>query len=1155
MGNFKKNIMIMLAMLLGFVGFPATTTHAAVNDYLTVTKRVNPASITTEQEAEVSLSIQGTPPVNVVQPNDVILIIDKSGSMRPENNNGEDKMAAAKEAAKGFIDLMDFTKHQVGIVDFSSTNSISTFDLTTDAAAAKNYVDTINANGGTATGDAIDKAINLLQNHRPEAHPVIVIMTDGDATEPKNNAYNYAKEKAQAAKDAGIVFYTIALLKSTENPDTSGPNLLLREMATTSAHHHFVLGSTGLKEIYAAIVKEIGLASAYDVTITDIVGSDFEIVPGSYDNNIPKPEVNGSTLTWKIAELKNTELTFTYKVKPKDVSKAGNLPLTNSDSKITYKDYAGSSRSKLIPSLTLQVKLPAPIITSIAPNKGPVAGGGTVTIRGEKFVSGAKVQFGSNFATEVKVVSPNEITAAVPAGAQGKAAVTVTNPDGQKATSEYNYEANPVISSVDPNSGPLVGGNIVNFKGNNFMNGVKVTFGGKLAELNMYTSSSYFKVTVPASDKAGAVDIVLTNPDGTTVTLPNGYKYIEPPVEKLEITTVNPNSGELVGGETVVIDGKLIDPAVKIFFGDKAAELNTYYSNSRIKVKVPAGTVAGPVDVKAVNPDGKEAIVKAGYTYKAAPIIPAPEITTIMPNSGLLKGGETVVIDGKNFKNGLKVFFGSVEAKVQTLYTDTKITIIAPAGTVAGEVDVKVVNPDQQQAVKIKGYNYLETLPAVAPTITKLTPNSGPTEGGTAVYIDGKDFVEGLKVYFGTVEAPVGAYYSSSRIKVTSPVSTVDGEVDVKIVNPDTLEAVSPKAFKYIAPPPPQAPTITKISPNSGLVAGGTVVYIDGANFVNGLKVYFGDQEAPVSTFYSSIRIKVTAPASVVDGAVNVKIINPDKQEGVQAGGYTYMLPPPEPVTITKITPNTGLTVGGELVTLDGVNFKPGAIVKFGAAVAQIDYFYGSNRVRVKAPASNGYEGSVDVTLTNTDTQTFTYTNGYTYAQPVPEITNISPNHGPMAGGTVVYVDGKNFDPSMNVTIDGKSVPITTYYSSSRIKITTPASAAPGEVPVIVTLATGATGKAAFTYDTPPVAPPPAITKINPSYGPVAGGTIIYVDGTGFQNGIQVFFDGVEGELVTYYSGTRLKIKSPAGSGAGTVQIKLINPDGKESNSSPFEYR
>lgn len=1065
MALIKKRVTLFLAFLLVLVGVPfQVPLYAAVNDYMTVSKSVNPATITTEEEAEVTLSIKGTPPVNVVEPNDVILIIDKSGSMRPEYNNGEDKMAAAKQAAKGFIDLMDFTKHRVGIVDFSSTTLTRTFPLTNDAAAAKAYIDTITANGSTATGYAIDQAIAELANHRPEARPVIVIMTDGDATEPQGNAYEYAKERAQAAKDQGIIFYTIALLKSTDNPDTSGPNLLLKEMATTADHHHFVLGSQGLQEIYAAIVKEIGMASAYDVTVKDVVSPNFEIVPGSYDNNIPKPQVNGNTLMWKFNELKNNTLTFTYKIKPKDPDKTGSMPVSTIDSIVTYKDYAGAIRSKAIPSVNLQVKYPAPVITSIENDYGHPNGGETVTIRGDKFRTGATVKFGYSNATNVQVINANEITAVTPAGAQGTVTVTVTNPDGQKATTTYQYKANPVVTSIEPNNGPLAGGTLVFFKGNYFMNGITVKFGDKVAPMNTYTSATYFKVNAPAGDTPGPVDVVLTNPDGTTVTIPGGYTYNAPPVDELSVTSITPNTGELAGGEAIYIDGKKFDSNIKVYFADKEAPLISYYSDTRIKVQAPAGSAAGPVDVTVVNPDGKSATVTGGYTYKPAPELPAP-------------------------------------------------------------------------------------------TITSLSPISGPIAGGTLVYIDGTNFVQGVKVYFGDKEAVTTTFATSSRVKATTPSVTAAGPVDVKVVNPDGKEAVSAQAFTYLAPPPPDKPTIKNINPNSGPTAGGTVVYIDGTNFVNGLKVYFGNNEAQVITFYSGTRIKVSAPANAADGAVDVKIVNPDGQEAVQTAGFTYVAPPPEPVEITKITPNTGYTIGGEIITIDGVNFKQGATVQFGSIPVPLDSFLSNSRVKVKAPASNGYVGPVDVTITNPDGQTYTYPQGYTYVEIVPEITNVNPNHGPMAGGTVVYVDGKNFDPNMTLTVDGKPVPITTYYSSSRFKFTTPSSTTSGQVPIVVTLPNGQSATGTFTYDAPPPSPAPVITKINPTYGPVAGGTIIYVDGTGFQNGLKVYFDGVEGTLVTYYSNIRLKIKSPAASNPGTAQIKIINPDGQESNTIPFEYK
>ena len=60
------------------------------------------------------------------------------------------------------------------------------------------------------------------------------------------------------------------------------------------------------------------------------------------------------------------------------------------------------------------------------------------------------VTFNGVVATDVEVVSPNEIHAITPAGATGPAQVVVTNPNGQKAavTGAFRYD-----SPFDPKGG------------------------------------------------------------------------------------------------------------------------------------------------------------------------------------------------------------------------------------------------------------------------------------------------------------------------------------------------------------------------------------------------------------------------------------------------------------------------------------------------------------------------------------------------------------------------------------------------------------------------------------------------------------------------------------------------------------------------------
>ena len=84
-----------------------------------------------------------------------------------------------------------------------------------------------------------------------------------------------------------------------------------------------------------------------------------------------------------------------------------------------------------------------PTVTGVVPNKGPLAGGTSVTISGTGFDSKATVKFGGVAAPQVTVNSPTSITAQTPpATAAGQVAIEVTTGDGQKASLDkaFTYE-------------------------------------------------------------------------------------------------------------------------------------------------------------------------------------------------------------------------------------------------------------------------------------------------------------------------------------------------------------------------------------------------------------------------------------------------------------------------------------------------------------------------------------------------------------------------------------------------------------------------------------------------------------------------------------------------------------------------------------------
>jgi hypothetical protein len=89
-----------------------------------------------------------------------------------------------------------------------------------------------------------------------------------------------------------------------------------------------------------------------------------------------------------------------------------------------------------------------------------------------------------------------------------------------------------------------------------------------------------------------------------------------------------------------------------------------------------------------------------------------------------------------------------------------------------------------------------------------------------------------------------------------------------------------------------------------------------------------------------------------------------------------------------------------------------------------------------------------------------------------------------------------------------------------------------------------------FTFDAAPAAP--TITALAPDHGPVTGGTVVTVTGTGFTGATGVTFDGTSGTVFTEDSDTQITVTSPAHP-AGTVNVVVQSPNG-DSTPGAFTY-
>jgi hypothetical protein len=107
-------------------------------------------------------------------------------------------------------------------------------------------------------------------------------------------------------------------------------------------------------------------------------------------------------------------------------------------------------------------------------------------------------------------------------------------------------------------------------------------------------------------------------------------------------------------------------------------------------------------------------------------------------------------------------------------------------------VDVWVTNLDSQLATLASGFTYV--LPP--PTISGVSPTTGPIGGGTVVTITGANFQNSATVTFAGVAATSATVNSSTKIAATTPAHAA-GTAAVNVTNPDNQSATLPGAFTY----------------------------------------------------------------------------------------------------------------------------------------------------------------------------------------------------------------------------------------------------------------------------------------------------------------------------------------------------------------------
>lgn len=860
-------------------------------------------------------------------------------------------------------------------------------------------------------------------------------------------------------------------------------------------------------------------AGSYNVVVTDADGD--TVTPATRFVSSLTPTVTGITPV-QGSSLGGTVITITGTNFVRPVVNIGSVPCditASSSTSITCTTTARAAATVnvrvenfdgngvVLNSAYTYIQHPTPL--SVSPAFGVLTGGTTVTVTGDFFRSGATVLIDGVSCTPVTFISRTTLTCVTPAGSLGAKTVTVTNPNtffGTLANGFTYRQPAPDVTSVSPTGGPLSGGTTFTLTGTGFQVGATATVEGRPCTSPNVTAPTTMTCVSPIAFTEGAKNIVITNPDGQTDTLPASFTYQAPPT----ITSISPAFGPLAGGTTLTITGTIFRVGVNVTVGGAPCATLTRVSAVSLTC-VTAAHAAGSVSVIVSNPDSQSATTSFLY---AGP----PTVTSVSPNVGGTGGNSAVSITGTGFLSGATVMFGTATPAActsPTVVSSTQIDCMIPASGTSGAVSITVTNADSQSGSLAAAFTYQEP-----PTLTTVSPSGGSTAGGTPLTLTGTFFRAGVTVRIGSAICPVTAQTATS-ITCTIPAQTA-GARNVTVTNTDNQSASITNGYTYLSPP-----TVTGVSPDSGALAGGTVVTITGTNFFSGATVDFGGSSCGSVFVTSATSITCTTTARVA-GTVNVTVTNVDTQTATIAGAFTYRAAP----TITSVTPSAGALAGGTSVTISGTGFVSGVTASFGGSNCAVT---SSNATTINCTTTSHGAGAVSVVVSNPDAQSATSAGAYTY-QPAPTLTSASPAGVNVSGGDPVTLTGTGFVAGATVLLGGVACPVSALTATS-ITCTSGVRAA-GVVSAVVTNADSQTVtlSSALIYLNPPT-----VSSVSPSAGALAGGTTLTITGTEFFTGATVSIGGSNCPVVSL-SATQISCTLPA-QAAGTVAVSVTNVD------------
>ncbi|CVK33359.1 VWA domain-containing protein [Methanoculleus bourgensis] len=291
--------------------------------YLSVETNVSSPRVEVNETVDVTIRLKGDGWALQPDPIDVVLVIDRSGSMRGQ------RITDAKAAAKTFVSKMNPARDRIGLVSYS-TNADLDLPLGDDYSKVNSTVKDLSASGWTATRQALYLAIQEMVAHKnpdPDAVHAVILMSDGEYNyygdplargkgssksdwSTTQNDYTYFSGLGDSQQNMAVYaknnsnsvrLYMISFSNDITENSTTWETMDALAEETGGKHYHAVTGDD-LARIYTEIAGELkteaGVNTAMNLDFGTIQVNDEDRVGSGVFTYVHKDGVSTTIESW-----------------------------------------------------------------------------------------------------------------------------------------------------------------------------------------------------------------------------------------------------------------------------------------------------------------------------------------------------------------------------------------------------------------------------------------------------------------------------------------------------------------------------------------------------------------------------------------------------------------------------------------------------------------------------------------------------------------------------------------------------------------------------------------------------------------------------------------------------------------------------------------